>query len=149
MQKTITPNVKRSVGTVLPLLGEDSYKYTREFYCFEKATEEDMLRVAGAIDRYLNGTHVGNITEAKRGDSLEIRNKAIEFAQVWDDYRVKYKIAMDDRSESVKVSVLIDKRVYDGRKGHYVVSDEERDAMLGKMDEYANDLKYVLNQNQL
>ena len=145
-------NVKHDSGTVILLNGADNYKLCRELICAVSDKEigiGDLTSVANAVGRYLGNKPFENTGEGDGREIVDAKTGSITFKHVWDDYAIKYRIATDKSGYGVKVSIIIDKKIYDGKKGYYTVSEEERAAMKSKLDEYANDLRFLLNTKSL
>lgn len=150
--KVIGTNVKHDSETVILLNGDDNYKLCRELTYAANgkgADIDDLTLVASAVSRYLGNKPFESIEEGSDVGAVDAKTGSITFRHVWDDYAIKYKIALDNQAYGVKVSIIIDKKVYDGKKGYYTVSEEERAAMTSKLDEYAKDLRFLLNTNRL
>ncbi len=150
--KVIGTNVKHDSGAVILLNGADNYKLCRELICAvsdKKIGIDDLTSVANAVGRYLGNKPFEGTEEGDGREVLDAKAGDITFKHVWDDYAIKYRITTDNSGYGVKVSIIIDKKIYDGKNGYYIVSEDERDAMKSKLDEYANDLKFLLNTNRL
>lgn len=150
--KVIGTNVKHDSDTFILLNGDDNYKLCRELTYTahgKGAGIEDLNLVANAISRYLGNKPFESISEENGGWTVDTKTGSITFRHVWDDYPLKYKITLDDRAYDIKVRIIIDKKIYDGKKGYYTVSEEEKATMASKLDEYSKDLKFLLNTNRL
>ena len=150
--KVIGTNVKHDSGTVILLNGTDNYKLCRELICAVSDKEngiDDLTSVANAVGSYLGNKPFESTEEVDGREVVDAKTGGITFKHVWYDYSIKYRITTDNSGYGVKVSIIIDKKIYDGKKGHYTVGEEERVAMKSKLDEYANDQRFLLNTKRL